>query len=132
MPTPGAVGEMVLGAAKRWDCTILAVDIGGATSDVFSVFKSEQNAASKNDKPELIFNRTVSANLGMSYSVANVLLEAGEDNISRWLPFELSSGEIRDRLRNKMIRPTSIPYFCLLYTSPSPRDATLSRMPSSA
>ena len=29
---------------------------------------------------------------------------------------------------------TSIPslYICLLYTSPSPRDATLSRMPSSA
>ena len=25
-----------------------------------------------------------------------------------------------------------IPYTCLLYTSPSPRDATLSRMPSSA
>ena len=24
------------------------------------------------------------------------------------------------------------PYICLLYTSPSPRDATLSRMPSSA
>ena len=24
------------------------------------------------------------------------------------------------------------PHFCLLYTSPSPRDATLSRMPSSA
>ena len=27
---------------------------------------------------------------------------------------------------------TNIGYFCLLYTSPSPRDATLSRMPSSA
>ena len=26
----------------------------------------------------------------------------------------------------------SFPYSCLLYTSPSPRDATLSRMPSSA
>ena len=26
----------------------------------------------------------------------------------------------------------SLPYICLLYTSPSPRDATLSRMPSSA
>ena len=25
-----------------------------------------------------------------------------------------------------------LPYLCLLYTSPSPRDATLSRMPSSA
>ena len=26
----------------------------------------------------------------------------------------------------------AVPYICLLYTSPSPRDATLSRMPSSA
>ena len=26
----------------------------------------------------------------------------------------------------------TLPYACLLYTSPSPRDATLSRMPSSA
>ena len=28
--------------------------------------------------------------------------------------------------------PEDFPYTCLLYTSPSPRDATLSRMPSSA
>jgi len=102
IPTPGAVGDMVLGAAERWDMQILAVDIGGATSDVFSVFKSENG--------ERIFNRTVSANLGMSYSVANVLLEAGAENIQRWMPFELSENDIRDRLRNKMIRPTSIPY----------------------
>jgi uncharacterized protein (TIGR01319 family) len=102
LPTPGAVGTMVLSAAKRWSMQILAVDIGGATTDVFSVFRGEEN--------EDIFNRTVSANLGMSYSVANVLLEAGEDNIRRWLPFEISAGEMRDRLRNKMIRPTSIPY----------------------
>ena len=30
------------------------------------------------------------------------------------------------------IRPTAAALTCLLYTSPSPRDATLSRMPSSA
>ena len=30
------------------------------------------------------------------------------------------------------LNPIEIAYFCLLYTSPSPRDATLSRMPSSA
>ena len=30
------------------------------------------------------------------------------------------------------VMDTTIPTFCLLYTSPSPRDATLSRMPSSA
>ena len=28
--------------------------------------------------------------------------------------------------------PPATPYFCLLYTSPSPRDGLLSRMPSSA
>ena len=28
--------------------------------------------------------------------------------------------------------PSNLPWNCLLYTSPSPRDATLSRMPSSA
>ena len=31
-----------------------------------------------------------------------------------------------------LIRSTAAPGICLLYTSPSPRDATLSRMPSSA
>lgn len=102
MPTPAAVGDVVLAAAKKWNESILAVDIGGATTDVFSVFSSEMG--------EPIFNRTVSANLGMSYSVANVLLEAGEENIRRWLPFSSSADEVRDRLRNKMIRPTSIPY----------------------
>ena len=29
-------------------------------------------------------------------------------------------------------KPVGLVYICLLYTSPSPRDATLSRMPSSA
>ena len=100
IPTPAAVGDMVLAAAETWKKQIVAVDIGGATTDVFSVFYEGETP---------IFNRTVSANLGMSYSVANVMLEAGEENIRRWLPFSLSAGEIRDRLRNKMIRPTSIP-----------------------
>lgn len=102
LPTPAAVGDMVLSFAKERQLQVLAVDIGGATTDVFSVFCHPESG-------ELIFNRTVSANLGMSYSVANVMVEAGVDNIARWLPFELPHAEIRDRLRNKMIRPTSIP-----------------------
>lgn len=101
MPTPAAVGDMVQIAAEEKNISILAVDIGGATTDVFSVFKDESKAS--------VFNRTVSANLGMSYSVANVMLEAGIENIKRWLTFEISTEEIKDRLRNKMIRPTSIP-----------------------
>ena len=101
MPTPAAVGDIVQMYAERTGKNVLCVDIGGATTDVFSVFadRSGQRA----------FNRTVSANLGMSYSIANVLVEAGVQNIRRWLPFGISETELRDRLRNKMIRPTSIP-----------------------
>lgn len=101
MPTPAAVGDIVSTYARDSGKNVLCVDIGGATTDVFSVFHSKDRESS--------FNRTVSANLGMSYSVANVLVEAGIDNIQRWLPFEVTPSEIRDRLRNKMIRPTSIP-----------------------
>ena len=73
MPTPGAVGSLIEMIAEEEKISVVGVDIGGATTDIFSVFENQ-------------FNRTVSANLGI----------------------------------------------CLLYTSPSPRDATLSRMPSSA
>lgn len=101
MPTPAAVGDVVQMYAQQTGQNVLCVDIGGATTDVFSVFVDRAGTHA--------FNRTVSANLGMSYSVANVLVEAGVANIARWLPFELGETELRDRLRNKMIRPTSIP-----------------------
>jgi uncharacterized protein (TIGR01319 family) len=96
MSTPRAVGEMVQLAAQEEQAEVLAVDIGGATTDVFSVFRGQ-------------FNRTVSANLGLSYSVCNVLAEAGVAGIRRWVPRHVSETDIRNRLRNKMIRPTTIP-----------------------
>jgi len=45
----------------------------------------------------------------MSYSVSNVLLEAGVANIMRWVPFNMNEEDLRNRIRNKMIRPTTIP-----------------------
>src|SRR5213079_1853748 len=56
-----------------------------------------------------VFNRTVSANLGMSYSVSNVMAETGIANILRWVPFAVDEVELRNRVKNKMIRPTTIP-----------------------
>jgi uncharacterized protein (TIGR01319 family) len=96
VPTPGAVGMLIERVARMENIEVLGVDIGGATTDVFSVFKG-------------IFNRTVSANLGMSYSISNVMVEAGIENILRWIPFKISSTSLRNRIRNKMIRPTTIP-----------------------
>ena len=96
MPTPAAVGKIMQTIAKKDKINIVGVDIGGATTDVFSVFDGE-------------FNRTVSANLGMSYSVSNVLAEAGIENINRWIPFDIDETDLRNRIKNKMIRPTTVP-----------------------
>jgi uncharacterized protein (TIGR01319 family) len=101
MATPNAVGKLLKEYAENEKLNVLGVDIGGATTDVFSVFLAGNG--------ERIYNRTVSANLGMSYSICNVLKEAGVENIARWLPFEIDPAEVRNRLRNKMIRPTTIP-----------------------
>jgi uncharacterized protein (TIGR01319 family) len=100
MPTPGAVGKLIEIVAKQENIEVMGVDIGGATTDVFSVFHSGE---------ETVFNRTVSANLGLSYSVSNVLASAGFDNVMRWVPFHMDEADLRNRIRNKMIRPTTIP-----------------------
>jgi uncharacterized protein (TIGR01319 family) len=96
MPTPGAVGLIMKTIADMEDIEVVGVDIGGATTDIFSVFQG-------------VFNRTVSANLGMSYSVSNVFAEAGLDNVMRWVPFSMDERDLRNRVKNKMIRPTTIP-----------------------
>ena len=96
MPTPGAVGNILQTIAERQGINAVGVDIGGATTDVFSVFGG-------------VFNRTVSANLGMSYSISNVCAEAGLPMILRWVPIEMDERELRNRVKNKMIRPTTIP-----------------------
>ena len=97
MPTPAAVGNIMQRIAEKHGINVVGVDIGGATTDVFSVFDG-------------VFNRTVSANYGMSYSFSNVFADAGLENVMRWVPCEMEEWDLRNRIKNKMIRPTSIPY----------------------
>ena len=96
MPTPSAVGDILQTIAKKNGINVVGVDIGGATTDVFSVFDGT-------------FNRTVSANLGMSYSISNVCAEATMPNVLRWVHFDMDERQLRNRVKNKMIRPTTIP-----------------------
>lgn len=103
MPTPVAVGEMIENYGKKNNLAILCVDIGGATTDVFSLIKNDS------DGTGFLFTRTVSANLGMSYSIGNVLIEAGVDNVKKWLDFDINDDELIDKLKNKMLRPTTLP-----------------------
>jgi uncharacterized protein (TIGR01319 family) len=113
MPTPGAVGAIMKRVADEEDIQVLGVDIGGATTDVFSVFKNpsynDLKPEHESENPRTIFNRTVSANLGMSYSISNVFKEAGLANIMRWVPYDLDEVELRNQVKNKMVRPTTIP-----------------------
>ena len=96
MPTPAAVGKIMQTIARLNKINVVGVDIGGATTDIFSVFGD-------------VFNRTVSANYGMSYSISNTLADAGLPNVMRWLAFDVDERDVRDRVKNKMIRPTTIP-----------------------
>ncbi len=98
MPTPAAVGNIMQTIARQQGIEVVGVDIGGATTDIFSVFTEDH-----------VFNRTVSANLGLSYSISNVLASAGLGNILRWVPFDINHSDLRNMIKNKMIRPTTIP-----------------------
>ncbi|TRO47001.1 methylaspartate mutase, partial [Candidatus Bathyarchaeota archaeon] len=96
MPTPAGEGMAMQLRADRFQKNVIGVGLGGATTNIYSIFDKR-------------FVRSVSANLGMSYSICNVLKETGLENIMRWLPFDIDSSDVRNRLRNKMIRPTTIP-----------------------
>ena len=96
MPTPAGEGMAMQLIANTYKQNVLGVGLGGATTNIYSIMEGR-------------FVRSVSANLGMSYSVTNVMKEAGIDNIMRWITFNLDREEVASRLMNKMIRPTTIP-----------------------
>ena len=96
LPTPTAVGEILVRYASKRRVNLLCVDIGGATTDVFSVVNGN-------------YMRSVSANFGMSYSIGNVINQAGEENIVRWLPEEQEADQLKWRLATKLLYPISIP-----------------------
>ena len=95
MPTPAAVGLIMETIAKREDLNLIGVDIGGATTDVFSVFDG-------------VFNRTVSANLGMSYSFPTCWRRPDSPTSCAGCRSDRRA-DARNRIKNKMIRPTTIP-----------------------
>ena len=96
MPTPAGEGIAMQLISERFNKNTIGVGLGGATTNVYSIYNGR-------------FVRSVSANLGMSYSITNVMKETGIKNILRWIPFVEEEEDITNRLMNKMIRPTTIP-----------------------
>ena len=59
----------------------------------------------------------------------SVRSEAYVQNPNEYIVFE--SGQVYNRINGRIVA-NNVCIYCLLYTSPSPRDGLLSRMPSSA
>lgn len=96
LPTPAAVSKLLALVSQHMAAKILAIDIGGATTDIFTAENGE------------VF-RTVSANLGMSYSILNVVRQAGLPAIHDLLDFDISPAALLDRIGNKFLQPTALP-----------------------
>ncbi|MHC4472447.1 MAG: glutamate mutase L, partial [Planctomycetota bacterium] len=96
LPTPSAVSRLLETVTAGSDERVLVVDVGGATTDVYTARRGK------------VF-RTVSANLGMSYSLLNVVDTAGLSAIHELLDFAIDEAELLDRLGNKYLDPTRLP-----------------------
>ncbi len=94
LPTPIAVTKAISLIGEEKD--ILLFDIGGATTDVYTVYKGR------------LF-RSVSANIGMSYSILNTLKECGLENIMRFLTKNQKEEEVLNYLGHKYLNPTILP-----------------------
>jgi uncharacterized protein (TIGR01319 family) len=96
LPTPAAFGAMLALASRTDGSRILAIDIGGATTDVFTAERG-------------VVQRTVSANLGMSYSILQVLRRVGVEAVCALLDPPMDPGEVVDRIGGKLLHPTRLP-----------------------
>ena len=96
--TPVATGNSMQALAAIYDSQLIGVDIGGASTDVYSVLDDDRKRVS----------RTVSADLGLGVGAARVLSATGLDNITRWMPFVTDAQDMTTRIHNKMLRPTTI------------------------
>jgi uncharacterized protein (TIGR01319 family) len=95
-PTPAAFANILAAVSKDSEKTMMAIDIGGATTDVFTAVGGR------------VF-RTVSANLGMSYSIRNVVEAGGTASIKVFRRPQLTDGELWNHIGNKYINPTRLP-----------------------
>ena len=96
IPMQAAIGRLLYAYAEERRANLLAVDIGGATADVYSVYGS-------------VFNRSLNADIGMTYGILNVMKEAGVQNVMRWIPEEMSEKKVRNIIANVMALQSKTP-----------------------
>jgi len=89
IPSQASVGKMLYSYAQDRGINMIGVDVGGDTTDVYSVYDS-------------VFNRSLNADIGLSYGLSNILKTTGVENILRWLPGS-DDKQVRNIIWNLMI-----------------------------
>jgi len=89
IPSQASVGKMLYAYAQDSGINMIGVDVGGDTTDVYSVIDS-------------VFNRSLNADIGLSYGLSNILKTTGVENILRWLP-DSDEKHVRNIIGNLMI-----------------------------
>ena len=74
----------------------LIVDVGATTTSLFLANEEREQAIIYGD-------------MGMAYTLGNVLAERGAENVRRWLPFAITEAELADWVLNKVVRSLSLP-----------------------
>jgi len=96
VPSQAAIGNILYAYAFERQVNLLAVDVGGATTDVYSVYQN-------------LFNRSLNADVGLTYGISNIMKMAGIKNIMRWIPKEMDEREVRNIVGNLMVlQPPSV------------------------
>jgi hypothetical protein len=94
IPTQATVGKIIYAYAQRRDVNLLAVDVGGETTDVYSVYNG-------------IFNRSLNAGMGLTYGISNVVKETGIVKVQRWLQPAMDERTLRNNVGNMLVRQPS-------------------------
>jgi len=98
LPTAQALGYVVQYLARLYAQPkgVLGVDLGGSTTTVIAATQDT-----------LI--PTIRSDLGLGQAITRVLELIDIEDILRWLPFEMTPTEARNRILNKALHPTTVP-----------------------
>jgi hypothetical protein len=96
IPTARAFENVVRFLSRRYDLSVLGVDIGGTSTTLVTARREA-------------YARVVRADLGVGYTLENVIAQAGVDRLIGWLPSEVSAEDLLAHSLNHSLRPTTIP-----------------------
>jgi hypothetical protein len=95
LPTQASIGRMLYAYSERIKTNLLAVNVGGSTTDIYSVYNR-------------VFNRSLDAELGLTYGALNVLKKVGIERIERWFTESMDERKIRNEVGNLVVRQSGV------------------------